>query len=292
MKSILIGAGSDLGVHIDGARLGPKRLLDDLASFHKGESILLEQDNSIIKSRGLADKRKNEIPLQEFNKKLYEIELNYLENGYFPITIGGDHSIAIASILASAKKRETLGLIWFDAHTDYHTFETTTTGNIHGLPLAAVNGYKCRELTSFHSGNFIPSKNTVIIGARSIDRLEKENIKYSGVTVFTTEDIKNQGIEAIITQTFAIAGEKTNGIHISYDLDLLSPEIVTGVSVPAEDGLTEEEGMLLLNESLKYIEKITSFDLVEFNPTRDVKRKTEQIAVNILAKTLMSVEKK
>ena len=164
MKSILIGAGSDLGVHIDGARLGPKRLLDDLASFHKGESILLEQDNSIIKSRDLADKRKNEIPLQEFNKKLYEIELNYLENGYFPITIGGDHSIAIASSLASMKKNTNIGVIWIDIHSNYHTYQSTPTGNLYELALASINGYHCRELSSFHEGEWIPSKNTVIVG--------------------------------------------------------------------------------------------------------------------------------
>lgn len=292
MKLVLIGAGSDLGVHIDGARFAPKLLLNDLSSFYKGESVLLEQDNNIIKSRSLADKRKNEVPLLSYNKNLYDLEVKYLEEGYFPITIGGDHSIAIASALADAKKNENIGIIWLDAHTDYNTFETTVTGNIHGLPLAAMNGYKCNELKSFHTGNIIQSKNTVIVGARSIDPKEKDNIKYSGATVFTTEDIKKQGIESIMNQAFAIAGDKTNGIHISFDLDLLSPEAAPGVSVPEEDGITEEEGMEILNEALKRIDQITSFDLVELNPTRDIERKTEQIAVNILAKTIMTAEKK
>ncbi len=292
MKTVLIGAGSDLGLHIDGARLAPKMLLNDLASFYQGESILLEQDNSIIKSRTLADKRKNQVELQKYNAKLYEIEKKYIDEGYFPITIGGDHSISIASALADNKKNENIGLIWLDAHADYSTFNTTESGNLNTLSLAAINGYKCSELGSFHDGNFIPTKNTVVIGVNKINSWERENVKYSGITVFTMEDIKKQGIETIMNQAFAIAGEKTNGIHISYDLNLLSPEVATGVSIPEENGLTEEEIMETITFILKQIDKLTGFDLVELNPTRDLNRKTEQIAVNILAKTIMALEKK
>ncbi len=292
MKTILIGAASDLGIHIDGARLAPKMLLNDLASFYQGESIILEQDNSIIKSRTLADKRKNQVELQRYNENLYKTVKKYLEEGYFPITVGGDHSISIATALANSKKNENIGMIWLDAHADYSTFSTTESGNLNTLSLAAINNYKCGELGSFHDGNFIPTKNTVVIGVNKIAPWEKENVKYSGITVFTMEDIKKQGIEAIMNQAFAIASEKTNGIHISYDLDLLSPKVATGVSIPEENGLTEEETMEIITNILKQVDKITAFDLVELNPTRDLNRKAEQVAVNILAKTIMAIEKK
>ena len=125
-----------------------------------------------------------------FNTALYKIELQKIEEGLFPITLGGDHSIAISSALADAKKNDGhIGMIWIDAHTDYNTFESTITGNIHGLPLAAIDGYEKRFLTEFHDGNYFKPENTVIVGGRDIDPLEVENLKDAGVKVFTTEEI-------------------------------------------------------------------------------------------------------
>lgn len=292
MKTIVIGAGSDLGVHIDGAHLGPVQLMNDLKSFYKGESISLIQDENIIKSRNLSDRRKNEYEIDKYNTTLYKAILEKIKDDYFPITIGGDHSIAVASALASAKKNNDIGIIWFDAHTDYNTFETTVTGNIHGLPLAAINGYKTHELRYFHDGNIIQPSKTVVVGARSIDDWEKDNIKYSGITVFTTSDIKEKGLETIVEEAFKIAGNKTNGIHISYDLDLIDPEVAPGVSIPEFDGISEEEAMKINEIIIKHMDEVVSYDLVEFNPLRDQNRKTEQIAVNLLAQIIRAAENK
>lgn len=292
MKTILIGAGSDLGVHIDGAKAGPKRLLTDLANFYNGEQTLIEQDINIIKSRSLADKRKNQVELQKFNTTLYDLELKYLNQNYFPITIGGDHSITIATTLADVAKHENIGMICITPKSRYNIFETTATGNIHDLSIAAINGYKCNELKSFHTGNTVLSKNTVIIGVDSLTRQERDNIKYAGgATVFTIEEMKKQEIEDMIEQAFLVATEKTNGVHISFDLGIFSSSISIGVSIPEENGIPEEQGMMILNAILKHIDKITAFDLVEFNPERDTNRKTEQIAVNILAKTIMTAQR-
>lgn len=290
MKTILIGAGSDLGVHIDGAHLGPTQLFNDLKDFYKGEKLSYIQDENIIKSRNLSDRRKNEYEIDKFNTKMYNDILEKMKNEYFPILIGGDHSVAVASALADSAINENIGIIWIDAHPDYNTFETTTTGNIHGLPLAAINGYKNNELRYFHKGKVIQAAKTVVVGARSIDEKEKENIKYSGITVFTTEDIKKQGVEKIMEQAFKIAGARAKSIHISYDLDVIDPEIAPGVSVPEFDGINEEEAMAINKYIIKNLDKISSYDLVEFNPLRDVNRKTEQIAVNILAETIRAVE--
>ena len=292
MRTMVFGAGTDLGVHIDGASLGPVQLMNDLKAFYKGESMLFEQDKEIIKSRNLSDRRKNEYEIEKFNTNLYKNIVEKIKEEYFPIMIGGDHSAAIASALASAKVNVDVGLIWIDAHTDYNTFETTVTGNIHGLPLAAINGYKNQELRYFHQGKIIQPSKTVIIGARSIDEKEKDNVRYSGVTVFSTEDIKEKGIDAIMDEAFKIAGFKTKGIHISYDLDVIDPEIAPGVSIPEFDGITEEEAMKINEYLVKHMKDIISFDLVEFNPLRDIERKTEQIALNILAQIIRAAENK
>ena len=289
---MIFGAGTDLGVHIDGTSLGPVQLMNDIKAFYKGESMMFEQDKDIIKSRNLSDRRKNEYAIEEFNSNLYKNMVDKIKEEYFPIMIGGDHSAAIASALASAKVNVDVGIIWIDAHTDYNTFETTVTGNIHGLPLAAINGYKNSELRYYHDGKIIQPSRTVIVGARSIDEAEKENVKYSGVTVFTTDDIKEKGIDAVMDEAFKIAGYKTKGIHISYDLDIIDPDIAPGVSIPEFDGISEEEAMKINEYIIHHMDNVLSYDLVEFNPLRDVDRKTEQIALNILAQVIRAAENK
>lgn len=292
MRPIIFGAGTDLGVHIDGANLGPVQLLNDLKSFYTGESMLFERDKDIIKSRNLSDRRKNEYEIEKFNTELYKNMVEKIKEEYFPIMIGGDHSAAIPSALASAKVNVDIGIIWIDAHTDYNTFETTVTGNIHGLPLAAITGYKCNELRYYHNGKIIQPSRTVIVGARSIDEKEKDNLRYAGVTVFSTEDLKEKGIEAVMDEAFKIAGYKTKGIHVSYDLDVIDPDVAPGVSIPEFDGINEEEAMQINDYLIKHMNEIVSFDLVEFNPLRDENRKTEQIALNILAQIIRAVEAK
>ncbi len=292
MRTMIFGAGTDLGVNIDGAHLGPAQLMNDLKAFYKGESMMFQKDENIIKSRNLSDRRKNEYEIEKFNSNLYKNIVDKIKEEYFPILIGGDHSVAIASALASAKVNIDVGMIWIDAHTDYNTFETTVTGNIHGLPLAAINGYKTSELRYYHNGKIIQPSKTVIIGARSIDEAEKDNVRYAGVTVFSTEDIKEKGIEKVMDEAFKIAGYKTRGIHISYDLDVIDPDIAPGVSIPEFDGLTEEEAMKINEYIINHMNDVLSYDLVEFNPLRDINRKTEQIALNLLAQVIRAAENK
>ena len=217
-----------------------------------------------------------------FNKLLFDKITNLLNENKFPITIGGDHSVAIASALATNNHYKNLGIIWIDAHTDYNTFDTTITGNIHGLPLAAINGYKTEKLTNFLTDNHINPKNTVIVGARSIDESELINLKNNNITFFTTEDIKKEGLDNILDKAFQIAGNNTNGIHISYDLDYIDPIDCPGVSVPEINGVD----INLAIETMKYIKNkkhlIKSLDLVEYNPKFDINNKTLNIATNLL----------
>lgn len=294
MKTVLIGAGSDLGVHIDGAKFGPSQLLNDMKSTYKGEMISLIQDNGIIKNRNLSDRRKNEYEVNRFNTKVYNTVLEKVNNGLFPITIGGDSSISIASSLASSTRFEDMGLIYISAHADFNTFKSTISGNLNGLICVAITGYECAELRKFHTANnafVINPKKTVIVGARNIDKLEKDNIRYAGATCFTTEDLLEKGIESIMQEAFKIATNRTDGVHVIYNMDIIDPEFAQGVSIPEVDGITVEDAMKILNELLNNINVIESFDIVELNPLRDTNRKTEQVALNILANTVQKIEK-
>ena len=281
-KVTLIGAGSDLGVHINGASLGPKEILKDKSD----KKILLETDKNIKKSLDKNDLKKNLKEVNEFNEKLYNTILS--ENN-FCITIGGDHSIAIASDFASLKKHPNIGLIWIDAHLDYNTFETTITGNLHGLPLATLNGLN-EDLRPFNKNNFFNPKNTVVVGYRAFEEnanLEIENIKTMGVTVFTTNDIKEMGINKVMELALKIANNNTNGIHISFDLDVIDPEIAKGVTVKEKNGINLEEVDNILNIISKQ-QNIKSFDLVEYNPLNDIDSNTLKIANNIIEKVKSS----
>lgn len=292
MKSIIIGAGSDLGVHIDGSSLGPVQLINDIKSFYNGETTTIMQEEDILKSRNLSDRRKNEYEVDEINTKIYNTILEKEKDNYFPIVIGGDSSITIPIALASSKVRENIGMILFSPYTNYNTFDTTVSGNINGMSLAAINGYKNSELRYYHDGNVIQPTKTVVVGARSIDDWEKDNVKYSGLNVFTSEDIKQKGLETVINEAFSIANERTKGVHISFDLGLLDPSIAPGVSIPEFDGMSEKEVMNINKLIIAHMKDITSYDLVEFNPLRDENRKTEQIALNILAQIINAVNKK
>jgi len=284
MRNIkIIGACSDLGLHINGADLGPSKLIEHLKISN---IIKVNKLNNINKELEKNNKKKNLIAVNEFNSRLYTEVVNSLNNNYFPLTIGGDHSIAISSSLASIKKYTNLGIIWFDSHGDFNTFDTTISGNIHGIPLAAVTNYEKNYLTDFHNGNYYNPKNTVLLGARDIDELEKENLEDAGVTVFTTEDIRNKGMEYIYEKAFKIASSGTNGIHISYDLDVIDPNFAPGVSVPVDNGINEIEAFTFIDYIIKYKNLVKSMDLVEFNPLKDVDDKTLNLAKELLDKIL------
>ena len=277
MKKILIGAGSDLGVHIDGASLGPEVILKK----KNLKKVLFKQNKNIKKSKTKNDLKKNLVDLNQFNETLY----NFLKKEKnFCITIGGDHSIAIASGLASLKKEENLGIIWIDSHLDYNTFATTITGNLHGLPLAALNGLN-KDLSKFHDGNYYNPQNTVVVGYRALEEnalAEIQNIQTMGVTVYTTEDIKKYGVSKIMEEAFKITFKNTSGLHISFDLDVIDPDIAPGVSVKEKNGINLDETKEIinfLNTKKKYLK---AFDLVEYNPLNDQNNTTLEIANYIL----------
>lgn len=279
----IINACSDLGVDVDGANNGPLLISKNLNNKMINKFITVNKVDC-KKSKSIYDLKKNLNEVNIFNKELYDKVVETLNSKMFPITIGGDHSIAVGSALGSQMVNKNLGIIWIDAHLDYNTFETTITGNLHGLPLAAINGL-CDDLTKFHNGNFYNPKNTVVIGYRS-NELNKdkeiENAKKAGITIFDNNDIKKYGIENILNKAIDIASNNTSGIHISYDLDIIDKQYAPGVSVPEVDGINLDTAYKIaeiLNNNLNIIK---SLDLVEFNPNYDINNKTLIVALNIL----------
>ena len=274
-NKVIIEAKSDLGLHIDGANLGPSLITSNIDN-----KIIIEKENC-IKSNDPNDLKKNLKEVNNFNTKLYNTVIDVLNNNKFPITIGGDHSIAIASSLAS-KSKNNIGIIWIDAHLDYNTFETTITGNLHGLPLAAVNGL-AKDLTPF-TNTFINPKNTVVVGYRAKEdnaKVEIDNILNAGGTIFTTDDIKKYGVNKIMEDAIKIASKNTDGIHISFDLDFIDPIDAPGVSVPEVDGIDKKTALEVIHY-LNNTHNIKSFDIVEYNPLNDKDNITLDIAKEIL----------
>ena len=279
MKITIINACSDLGVHVDGSEKGPLALKE---IDNKVDNVITINKENVPKEKDKGNKKKNIIYINKFNKELYE---TVTRDDNFVITLGGDHSIAIGSDLASAKKHKNIGIFWIDAHSDYHNMDSTISGNIHGMPLCSITGQNGTDLNEFFDGEYIDPSKAIIIGARDIEDAEYINLYNAGVTVITTDFIKENGVKAAMDKAYEIVKD-CDGIHISYDLDVIDPKVAPGVSVPAINGINEEEAYEIMDEITNNIDKLKSFDLVELNPDRDIDNKTKNIALNLLNKLI------
>jgi len=206
-----------------------------------------------------------------------------MKEGSFPLVLGGDHSIAIGTLAGISKYFKRLGVIWFDAHGDLNTPETSPSGNIHGMPLAVSLGLGETTLTQI--GGYCPKiqpENIVIIGARSLDEGEKRLIKEKGIKVYTMHEIDRLGIPKVIEETIAYFKDRTDGVHLSLDLDGLDPLYAPGVGTPVEGGLNYRESHLAM-EMFFESGMITSAEFVEVNPILDERNKTGVLAVGLMA---------
>lgn len=200
----------------------------------------------------------------------------------FPLVIGGDHSLALGSICGVMRARGPVGVIWIDAHADFNTHETTPSGNVHGMPLAALVGIGDKRLVGL--GGSCPTvdpRKVVIIGSRDLDPGEKAFLREVGVNVFTMKEIDRLGIAAIMEQAIEIATQGTNGLHISLDMDAVDPKDAPGVGTPVRGGLTYREAHLAL-ELIADSGKMTSLDIVEVNPTLDYANQTAKLAAELI----------
>lgn len=206
--------------------------------------------------------------------------------GHFPLILGGDHSIAIGTISGIAayckRKRKKLGLLWIDAHGDINTPSTSPSGNVHGMPLAAVMGLGPRELASIAGPpRKLDPANVALVGIRSLDEGERKHLKQTGVHVFTMSDIDKQGIHRVMKKALARVTDGAEYVHVSLDLDAVDPTIAPGVGTPVKGGLDYREAHLIM-EFLSDSRAMTSMEIVEVNPILDENNRSAEFAVELV----------
>jgi arginase len=223
-------------------------------------------------------------------QKVYQQVYQSLSDGALPIVLGGDHSLAAGSVGASADysvaQGGTLGLIWVDAHGDMNTPATTTSGNVHGMPLAALLGPEPAELARIGARSpKVRPETTVLIGIRNLDVLERDRILEAKVHVFTMKDIDRHGIAVVMKRALALAGKGTSGIHVSFDLDVCDPAVAPGVGTPVKGGLDYREAQLVM-EMVSDSGRLVGLDLVEVNPILDSQNQTAILGTELALSAL------
>lgn len=212
--------------------------------------------------------------------------LEIMQQGHFPLVLGGDHSIAIGTIGGISayyrQQGQEIGVIWIDAHADMNTPETTHTGNIHGMPLSVLLGMGAPQLVNI--GGFAPKikpEHVALIGLRDVDVAEKKLVRESGVHAYTMTDIDERGMSAIIREAIEIASTGTAGIHLSFDFDGLDPKIAPGVGTPVKGGIKYREAHLLM-EKIAGTGRLVGLEMVELNPILDLRNQTAELGVELI----------
>ncbi|WP_066249480.1 arginase [Neobacillus drentensis] len=287
-KLSIIGMPMDLGQMRRGVDMGPsairyagiverlKPLFDevhDLGDIPIGRPEVVVDKESNLRNLDL---------VAEKSALLADKVDNAVQSGAFPLVLGGDHSIAIGTLAGVSKHYKNLGVIWYDAHGDLNTAETSPSGNIHGMPLAVSIGLGHNLLTDIGGyGPKVKPENVVIIGARALDDGEKDLIKEIGIKVYTMHEIDRMGMAKVMEETIAYLKDKTDGVHLSLDLDGLDPNDAPGVGTPVIGGISYRESHLAM-EMLEESKIITSAEFVEVNPILDEKNKTARVAVELM----------
>jgi arginase len=209
-----------------------------------------------------------------------------LSRGSVPLVLGGDHSVAVGTVSGVSQYFRTqdrkIGLIWLDAHADMNTPESSPSGNIHGMPLACVVGVGPRELTElFGYQPKVAPRNTVIVGLRDVDQVEKPHVRESGVRAFTMRDIDERGLRSVMEEAIRLASDGTAGFHLSLDMDFVDPKDAPGVGTPVRGGATYREAHLAM-EMICDSRHMVSMEVVEVNPVIDEVNRTADLAVELV----------
>lgn len=219
-------------------------------------------------------------------QELEHIVTTTLQAGDFPLILGGDHSIALGSIAGAALAHKNVGVLWIDAHADFNTDQTTPSGNIHGMILAALAGIGDKRLTHINDRSpKIQRQAIAIVGARDLDAEEQRLLRSHAIHIFSMSDIDQRGIFTIMQEAIAIAGQHNDGIHLSLDMDALDPREAPGVGTPVRGGLTYREAHLAM-ELIADSHKLIAMDVVEVNPILDRENATAQLAVELVLSAL------
>lgn len=291
----LIGVPMWLGQTRYGTNLGPS-IIRTCGLYNKLSSIglnVIDYGDIVVPPRnkraGLQTSAKNVKQIAKASEKLAHVVSKSIRNKYFPLIIGGDHSISIGTIAGLSKTYNNLGVIWYDAHADMNTPLTTPSGNVHGMPLAVSMGLGHSTLTNVGGSNpKIKAENIVLIGARDIDDGERLLIREKNIKVFSAEDVYRYGIEKVIDESVSYLSRKCDGIHLSFDLDGVAPEEAPGVGTPVSNGISFKDSITAM-KMLEEIEVLSSAEFVEVNPLLDEDNITSMMAVSLAAALLGDV---
>jgi arginase len=294
MQIDIIGVPIDLGADRRGVDMGPSAIR--YAHLHQKLEEL---------GYTLQDKGNVEVPIQETcsinNPRLKYIDCiipmgrriagaiaTSVQGGRFPLVLGGDHSLSIGSIRGAARQRK-LGVIWVDAHADFNTADTTPSGNIHGMPLAALCGLGDPRLVCLwnETSPVLDPRRVAVIGARDLDSGEKRNLRGAGVMVQSMEQIDRIGMVAALEKAIERVSRNVDGIYLSFDMDALDPRHAPGVGTPVPGGLTYREAHLAC-EVVAETGKLVGMEIVEVNPILDLQNQTAIIAVEFICSALGS----
>jgi arginase len=288
----IIGVPMDLGADRRGVDMGPSALryadlnekLQDL-----GHEVRDLGDIGVIipETQHFGDPRAKYLKeITDACTVLAHMVLKICDEGRTPLVLGGDHSIAMGTVSgmseAFRRRNKRLGLIWFDAHADMNTPEISPSGNVHGMPMAALLGYGPKELT--HILGFAPKvqpQNTAMVGIREVDPRERELVRQSGIRVFTMKEIDKRGIGSVMDEALSVVTKDTDGFAATLDADFLDPIESPGVATPVRGGADYREAHLAM-EMIADTRKMASFEITEINPILDVHNKTACFGMELI----------
>ncbi|HVL86532.1 MAG TPA: arginase [Candidatus Thermoplasmatota archaeon] len=289
MRIHLVGAPLDLGQERRGVDMGPSAIR--AARLERALEALGHEveDEGNIHAPEMETKRVKDEKLRFLDEivRACETLANRVEKcckeGAFPLVLGGDHSIAMGTMAGLVRARGRHGIIWFDAHGDFNTYETTPSGNIHGMPLSACCGLGHPKLVNI--GGIAPKaapENVALVGVRNLDPGERKLLQDAGVHVYTMRELDERGIRSVVKDAIKVTTAGTQGVHLSFDTDVLDPAIAPGTGTPWPGGLTYREAHLAM-EMLGDAEIVTSAEIVEVNPLLDTRNKTAELSVDLLS---------
>src|SRR5271163_3080622 len=291
-KVRIIGVPMDLGQSRRGVDMGPSALRG------AGLQARINQIGVNVEDIGnLEVKQPEEMQvcekrakyLQEITETCKDLAITVdksLGEGFLPLVLGGDHSIAagVAAGVSSfyRKDKKQIGYLWLDAHGDMNTPESSPSGNVHGMPLASIMGYGPPELTELAGIKpMVEPRNVALVGIRDLDAKERRLVKESGVHIFTMRDIDERGMREVMADALRFASDDTAGISVSLDMDFVDPSDAPGVGTPVRGGVTYREAHLAL-EMIADSKLLESFELVEINPVIDVHNTTAALGVELV----------
>ena len=284
----IIGVPLDLGASRRGVDMGPSAIrhaglrerLEVIGYEIDDQGDIIVNRPDVCQAEGESLKYLNEIT--RVNKELCQKVNEEMGQGQFPLVLGGDHSIAIGTIAGVLQHKKKLGLLWFDAHGDINTVESSPSGNIHGMSVAVSLGRGHEQLRAIGgtTAQLDPAK-IVMIGIRDLDPGEKVLLKELGVTVFTMHEIDIMGMAQVMAEAIRIVSEGTDGVHVSFDMDVIDPLHAPGVGTPVVGGLTYRESHLAM-ELVSSANIVTSAEFAEVNTVLDNKNQTAKLAVALI----------